>query len=333
MDDLANKWGRYLCLCSGKRDYNSSEKEEEFKRAVKRLCTPFHVADIMGSGPSANSTSCIEATGGRTDKLLVGCGSYVSGSGNLLDSWSTSQFDSRHSFAEINTDKDTIPEVALKHTVPLPYHIPCDRCCNHENMLTKLEDKCLQEIHARCLREVAMTREPVKALLLELILAGCGAELSDRFLGALGELAEKHDFWIIVDEILTGGRTGRMLLTTLKPDKFQHRVSHITLGKWIGVGISLVNPSFKTSNRTLNMTARGETTRVNVAGALSMWEEVCKLLDSTSERRKQVLKHMKCSEDLCWGAGVLIYGPRRRHDSKKALKCRLTPLLTPTPID
>ena len=42
--------------------------------------------------------------------------------------------------------------------------------------------------------------------MMELILAGNGASLSNRFLIKLAKLAELHDFNIIVDEIMTGGR-------------------------------------------------------------------------------------------------------------------------------
>ena len=46
---------------------------------------------------------------------------------------------------------------------------------------------------------------PIKAFMMELIWAGSGASLSNRFLIKLAKLAELHDFNIIVDEILTGG--------------------------------------------------------------------------------------------------------------------------------
>ena len=42
--------------------------------------------------------------------------------------------------------------------------------------------------------------------MMELILAGNGASLSNRFLIKLAKLAGLHDFNIIVDEIMTGGQ-------------------------------------------------------------------------------------------------------------------------------
>ncbi len=41
-----------------------------------------------------------------------------------------------------------------------------------------------------------------------------------------------------------------------------------------------------------------------------------------------MLRRLRCSEDQCWGAGVLIFAPKRRKDSKRGLKCRYTPVLT-----
>lgn len=54
------------------------------------------------------------------------------------------------------------------------------------------------------------------SLFFELMLAGNGAVLSDRALNKIAILSRKHKFTIIIDEIMTGGRTGTLLLLQKK---------------------------------------------------------------------------------------------------------------------
>jgi adenosylmethionine-8-amino-7-oxononanoate aminotransferase len=82
---------------------------------------------------------------------------------------------------------------------------------------------------------------PIMSLFLELILAGNGAFLSDRSLNKIAILSKQHYFKIVVDEIMTGGRTGSLLLLTTKSINFISCVSHVTLGKWCQCGIILVS--------------------------------------------------------------------------------------------
>ena len=46
---------------------------------------------------------------------------------------------------------------------------------------------------------------------MEITLASNGSTVSDHALTILGHLAHLHDFGIVVDEIMTGGRTKTML--------------------------------------------------------------------------------------------------------------------------
>ena len=85
------------------------------------------------------------------------------------------------------------------------------------------EDDCMKHLHMLCNYNKVM-KKPVTCILLELSLASNGATLSDRALSILAELAGIHGFGIVVDEIMTGGRTKRMLSTM---DKHGHRASHI----------------------------------------------------------------------------------------------------------
>ena len=66
---------------------------------------------------------------------------------------------------------------------------------------------------------------------MEITLASNGSAVSDRALTILWHLAHLHDFSIVVDEIMTGGRTKAMLSTMDKPKIFQKSVQFITMGK------------------------------------------------------------------------------------------------------
>ena len=93
------------------------------------------------------------------------------------------------------------------------------------------EDVCLKHLHTRCLFQKIIHR-PNNTLLMELILTGNGASLSNSFLIKLAKFGELHGFNIIVDEILTGGRVTTLLTTLSKPKEFRKIVSYITIGKW-----------------------------------------------------------------------------------------------------
>ena len=67
---------------------------------------------------------------------------------------------------------------------------------------------------------------------MEISLASNGSILSDHALTILGELAHLHDFDIVVDEIIIGGHTKKILSTMEKPKIFQMAVEFITMGKW-----------------------------------------------------------------------------------------------------
>eukprot|EP00957_Ditylum_brightwellii_P168612 12833889-Ditylum_brightwellii.AAC.1 len=114
-------------------------------------------------------------------------------------------------------------ELAKKYDIALPYHIPHNTCeYNNKEILIQLDYQCLEELHKRCLY-VSIIDCPIKDLLLELNLQSYGAELSDRFLEKLAMLSSHHDFYIAVDEVLTGGRVEELLLTRTKPPSFLER--------------------------------------------------------------------------------------------------------------
>eukprot|EP00957_Ditylum_brightwellii_P123885 9443893-Ditylum_brightwellii.AAC.1 len=48
-----------------------------------------------------------------------------------------------------------------------------------------------------------------------------------------------HDFYFIIDEIITTGRTGTILYTLQMPKAHIDRAMFIVLGKWLGMGVVL----------------------------------------------------------------------------------------------
>jgi len=77
------------------------------------------------------------------------------------------------------------------------------------------EMNCLEHTHLK-LTAAKMSGKECKALLMELVLACNGAQLSDDFLIKLARSMKHHGIGIIVDEVLTCGRCGTFLLTTKK---------------------------------------------------------------------------------------------------------------------
>ena len=102
------------------------------------------------------------------------------------------------------------------------------------------EDKCLEHLHILCNYNKVM-KNKVTCILMEISLASNGTTLSDHALTILGDLAGLHEFGIVVDEIMTGGRTKKMLSTMEKPKIFQQAVEFITMDKWLKCGMVLAS--------------------------------------------------------------------------------------------
>ena len=234
-DDLANNWGVNLCLPDR---YNRSFHCPKLPRILDvndGQTSPF--ASLPGKiaaetdlfcfervsicGSQANSWAINDATNHNASLCLFAAGSYVAGDGSALQSYSSSEFTTGSELALITPPQDVSKGVCT-NTVPLPYHIPGVLGAKE---LMAYEDECLQAVHIR-LSWAKMRRKPFKALLLELMLAGNGAILSNRALVSIGKLAIHHNLHVIVDEIMTGGRTGNMFYLFSKPPSFQSTVTH-----------------------------------------------------------------------------------------------------------
>ena len=243
-DDLANGWGcDLICMghSSGRKrkvglmiailadDRRQRNFHSLFEKTTNHL---FRLMKLTTNGSDANLYAVTSLTQGNTSGCLVAFGSYVSGDSGPLQSWSTSTFKigSGPAFIIIR-----ITPFTLQHTIALPYFIEGTMS---DDDLCKYKNECLEHLHILCLNNKVMMNK-VTCILMEITLASNGSNLSDRALTILGELAHLDDFGIVVDEIMTGGCTKRMLSTMEKPKIFQKSVEFITMGKWLKCGMVL----------------------------------------------------------------------------------------------
>ena len=346
-DDMANNWGCRLVFDTGisrgsKRSaeamtMDTTEDNASFislyDQLSRDLSGKFLLEKVTPNGTDANLFAVSSVTNGDNNGCLVACGCYVSGDGGPLASWTTSSFSIEGGPSFVVLPKDVGSDFTREHTVALPYHIPGAPGTTTKT-LRKYEDACLDDLHVRCLVQ-KMKGVPITALLLELILANNGATLSDRALIRLGQLAAHHGFSLICDEIMTGGRTGRMLLCLGKPEVFVNAIACITMGKWLGMGLVLVSPKHRDRMSELSkcIPRRGPSTHIKCDQALKFWNAAMGRMKRTEVRRAQALKKLNCPEEDAWGEGLHIFAPVSRVAATRASKVRYLPLLEDTPFD
>lgn len=343
-DDCSNNWGCNLAQTNTNVPQSRSRRmctvgdNCSFSKMAKLVDATFHdeyqLQKVVSCGSDANLHAILELTKGDNNCCLIAAGSYVSGDGSPLQSWSTSSFSMDSGPAMITHPDQIMSKFTKSHTIGLPYSIPGTVS---ENALRAYEDKCITSLHNRCIL-AKLKGLPIRCLLLELILASNGASLSDRSLVAIGKLAEIHNMFIVVDEIMTGGRTGTMLLLQTKPPEFKTCVSHVTLGKWIKVGLLLASKLYidvqKTCTEKQSMTKRGVSTFIANDDIIHNWNAVQSNLKGTESRRSKVLAKKNINPNDAWGKGCLIFGPIHKQGMIYGLKNRLLPLLNEnTPID
>ena len=181
-----------------------------------------------------------------------------------------------------------------------------------DDNLRKYENECLEHLHILCLYNKVM-KNKVTCILMEITLASNGSTVSDRALTILGELAHLHDFGIVVDEIMTGGRTKTMLSTMEKPKIFQKSVEFITMGKWLKCGMVLGSKRQQTIRRKLlsKQLPCGASTGINGNEAYrsTIISEVVNHLENVDERQRTVLSKCRVKEKDAWGKGLHIFIP------------------------
>ena len=204
----------------------------------------FGLMKLTTNSSDANLYAVTSLMKGNTSGCLIACSSYVSGDSGPLQSSSTSKFEIvRGPSTIIGLDDPKVSSFTLEHTVALPYSI--EGTMSDDDLL-EYENECFMHLHIHCLYCKIM-KNKITAILMEITLASNGATLSDRALTILGELASLYDFGIVVDEIMTGGQTRKMLLTLEMPEIFQRAVEFITMGKWLKWGMVLATKNNKPS--------------------------------------------------------------------------------------
>ena len=228
---------------------------------------------LTTNGSDANLYAVTSRTQGNTSGCLVTCGSYVSGDSGPLQSWCTSAFEIGSGPSGIISPEDQrITPFTLEHTIALPYSIEGTMS---DDDLRKYENDCLEHLHILCLYNKVLKKK-VTCILMEITLASNGSTVCDRALTILGHLAHLHDFGIVVDEIMTGGRTKTMLSTMEKPKIFQMSVEFITMCKWLKCGMVLGNKRQQTiQNKLLSRQLLcGASTGINGNEAYTIFQQL-----------------------------------------------------------
>ena len=272
-------------------------RQRNFHHLIEKTTNQlFGLMKLTTNGSDANLYAVTSLTQGDTSGCLVACGSYVSGDSGPSQSWSTSAFVIGTGPASIIGPEDPrIISFTLQHTIGLPYSI--EGAMSYDN-LCQYEDECLEHLLILCLYNKVM-KNKVTCILMEITLASNGSTLSDRALTILGELARLHDFGIVVDEIMTGGHTKKMLSTMEKPKIFQKAVEFITMGKWLKCGMVLGSKRQQTILQDLlsRQLPHGASTGIDGNEAYTIFSEKVNHLENVDARRRTVLKKCRVKEN------------------------------------
>ena len=113
-----------------------------------------------------------------------------------------------------------------------------------------------------------------------------------------------------------------------KTNEFQNQVSHITIGKWVGCGMTFGNTNFAKKGETDHL-ARGHSTTHPESGAFNALKQHKALADCVDVEgiQSKTIKAMRCKEDECWGSGCLVFGPVVKR-SKKGIGNRHLPMFS-----
>ena len=330
-DDLANVWGTNLVNMTKaeERFYGGNSKENELDEFGRNIAYYFNnefvLQKVCQDGSTANLHAIVDATFGNTSCCYIAAGSYVSAADAVLQNLSTSEFSLNSSLSIIRHPDALDSTFTKQQIVALPYHV---HGAMIDKNIIKYEDSCIRHLHEKCMI-MRIKGTPMKCIMLELMLAGNGAHLSDRALEQLALLSIKHNFKFIVDEIMTGGRTGTMLYLHSKPKIFVERVSHVTLGKWIQVGIVLVSKVQQEINDLIKRPTsnpRSSSTYIDIKNIIPIWNKVVVQQDITEMRRNETINKLKCNKEDVWGVGCLLFAPCMNKTTSN-LKCRFLPRL------
>lgn len=330
-DNLQNRWG--VNLIEEPSRFGAELLPKSFSTAVTQLIPGYDVLRLCPNGTSANHDAMIHACGIQNGlgRCMIGMGSYCGGEWSGLHKYSSSVYSHSMDISLVAAPSSIELPETREQTIALPYTVKEGRLLPDDRVQSALEDACLRALNKKLV--VAWAKgKPYKALLLEILLSGCGGRLRDIFLIKLASLATHFRLRVIVDECLTGGRVGPrdIVLTKTTPPEFQKCVAYITMGKFLNCGLILIRNDINRWEEAENMSPRGYSTNIDSAEALYKLRQVHSLLqdNASTERRKFILKKLKIPEDEAWGEGLIIFIPKSYRQGTQNLKNRLLPMMT-----
>jgi hypothetical protein len=325
-DEMANDWGVDYVRITDKLPRKTFD---DFDVLIRQSVPGFKLDKILAAGTHVNMDALQQASDYNVSNCAFAYGAYVGGD-EYLQEMSTSAYEASSSLSlPMSTDRAT--GRCMEQTVVLPYYVPGQHIS--QSTLDEYEDKCLRKFHKMLILR-KWIGSPIRALLVELILGGNGAGLSNSFLDRLGGLCKQFDVVIVADEVLTAGRAGPgMTMTTSTPANFLERVEYITIGKFVKCALVLKKVPKKPTSHP--MLLRGTSTHHDVGEAYAIWKKVSESIKKNMipERREQVEKAMRSSSQrrvLMWGSGLLLFSELRRGSNLHSLKNRLLPMLDTT---
>ena len=321
---MQNEWGTILAPLSSKKA--GRKTNHDFDKEIRSDVPGYKLAFTQPSGTDANMAAICNVCDFETSDCLFGLGSYLGGT-RFLQEMSTSAYDLKDAlsipkYVELATDR------CIDQTVVLPYWVDCKAYSAEERL--EYESTCLRALH-KLLAVSLLSGKPKKCLLVEYILGGNGAELSKVFLERLGILLKAYNVWVIADEVLTAGRTGKdMTMTQGMPRAFQERVKYITVGKFIKCAAVLEQIPRKPV--AMGEALRGTSTKQDVSTAVFYWKDVRqRQRDGVIERRNiQVKKRFgftDSNKEMHWGKGLLLFSTYTRQPINVGLKNRMLPMI------
>ena len=184
-NNYSNDWGKTLCIHSNACWSQSSnilfngQLDGSFMQFSNLINKTFRgknqLQTVCQNGSDANLAAINYATDTNCEQLLVACGCYVAGSNSSIAFLSTSTFNPCNGPCLPIWPTFENNEIIKMHVIGLPYHIPNDKVNKKE--LGQYKEDILNQFHIHLLYQKPLSK-PIKALLMELILAGCGGKLS-----------------------------------------------------------------------------------------------------------------------------------------------------------
>lgn len=331
MDDTNNIWGTQLVRNTS---YNFTPSEESFQASYHKLCElicknfeGFFLDKIFNTGSDANRYAILECSNLNVRSTLFAVGSYIVGDNSALQQYSTIDYKKYDGFGKIISPFSLSDDI-VKHVCVLPYFIP-GACSSHQDRRKKC-NKCKmsnQELESKCLAQLIVIfqfqiekNQPISSLFLELMLAGNGAILSNKFLIQLANACKYYNVIIIVDEILTFGRTCTLFYTQSKPEIFQKAVGIITCGKWIGCGMAIRNKNLE--HNTISTEERGVSTHLPYNGIVRNLELCIGSLQLIAQRRRHFHEFFNINAYDSWGEGLIVFTPEKKIGELDGIRCR-----------